>query len=81
MKIFYKPPKSNYERIMFAAMRIMVISVTNGIPAKDWYPAENVDKEFGIYYSNEKGGKIFWTFDELQDLFVRKNNEFERFKK
>ncbi|GAG06128.1 unnamed protein product, partial [marine sediment metagenome] len=63
------------------AMRIMVISITNGILAKDWYPAENVDKEFGIYYSNEKGGKIFWTYNQLEDLYIRKNNELMRFKR
>ena len=81
MKYLYKPSLSYYERIREAVMRIMVMSVTNGIPHDELFPATNMDREFGIFYSNDRGGKLFWTYEQLEDLYVRKNNEFKRFKR
>ena len=81
MKYLYKPSLSNFERIREATMRIMVMSITNGIPHEELFPATNMDLEFGIFYSNDKGGKLFWTWEQLVNLYVRKNHEFKRFKK
>lgn len=81
MKYLYKPSLSSFERIREATMRIMVMSVTNGIPHDELFPAINMNEEFGIFYSNNRGGKLFWTYKELENLYVRKNNEFKRFKR
>ena len=81
MKVFYKHPEGYYEKIKHAAMRIMVISITNGIPLEDFYPATNEDKDFGLFCKTERGGKMFWTYNELEELYIRKNNEVKRFKR
>ena len=80
-KIIYKPAISEYQKIMYAVMRIMVECITNGIEVIDLFPAINSNDEYGIFYHNVHGGKIFWTYDQLQDLYIRKNNEFKRFKR
>lgn len=80
MKIIYKPPITNYQRVMYAAMRIMVASITNGMKMEDLYPATNTNKDFGIFCHTVNGGKMFWTYNELEDLYIRKNHESKRFR-
>ena len=66
---------------MVATMRIMVANITNGMKMEDLYPAMNMSNDYGIFCHTIEGGKMFWTYSELEDLYVRKNNEFKRFKR
>jgi len=53
-------------------MKVMLAEITNGMKMEDLFPAQNTNGIFGIFCSTVMGGKKFWTYEELEKLFVHK---------
>jgi len=79
-KILYNPPKSPSDKILISLMKKMAHNLTCGVDIEDLWSAQDMEGNSGLFCSTDNGGKIFWTFEELQELFIRKNNEWKRFR-
>lgn len=73
-KVLYNPLKTKGEKIRFEMMRIMANDICFNSVVEEAYPAV-VGETKGIYATTDKGGKKFWSFDELLYYFARKNGE------
>jgi hypothetical protein len=79
-KVIYKPPATKSEKYLNIIMKIMVQDICRGVDIEELFSAENDEGKKGIYCSTELGGKKFWTFEELEKLFISKNGEKGRFR-
>ena len=80
MKYYCRMPKNQHEELQIFLMKLMVLDLTYGVKIDDLWAAKNDEGTDGVVCFTEKGGKKFWTFDELGRLFARKNKETKRFR-
>lgn len=80
-KIMYNPLQTDIGRVQFDVAKIMVEDITRNMKLIDIFPAKNENGKEGIYCETEVGGKKFWTYQELEYYFYKKNNDKERFRK
>jgi len=79
-RILYRIPKNRREKLEIVLMKEMVRNLCTGVKLEELYAAVNETGLEGIFCSTQMGGKKFWSFEELEKLFISKNGEEKRFR-